>query len=274
MYTRKPVYAGTFYPSDKTTLLREIDSYLHQTSSIEPYNNACGIIVPHAGYIYSGLVSAAAFQAIRKTNPSRIIVLAPSHRYSFDHASVIPEGIYNTPLGDTDIDNSAAQLLDQPSFHYLQNAHEAEHSIEVQIPFIQRLFPSAPVVPILIGTQSPEHCRAIADDIFNVFNRSVSKTIVIISTDLSHFHNYDEATALDKGLIDIITEFDPDSLHAALSEGKEACGHASLLTGFYLTQLMGGARCEELLYKNSGDTAGDKNRVVGYLAAVIEREES
>ena len=269
MYIRQPAYNGTFYSSDKTKLATEIDTYLENALSADKYPDAKGIIVPHAGYVYSGQVAAYSYVSISELNPSKVIILAPSHRYSFEKGSVIPEGLYRSPLGDVKIDVSASELSQKESMTFLKAAHEAEHSIEVQIPFIQKVFPSADIVPVLIGTQNTLLCASIATDIASIYKNEKSTPLVVISTDLSHFHRYDEAVKIDNTTVQSITEFDEDSFYRSIQKGSEACGFAAIYTGFKLLKIFGAKTCKKLMYKNSGDTSGEKNRVVGYMAAVI-----
>ncbi len=269
MYIRQTAYNGTFYPSDKAKLAAEIDDYLENASSVIKHPTAKGIIVPHAGYVYSGQIAAYSYMSSSDCKPSKIIVLAPSHRYSFEKGSVIPDGLYRTPLGDVKIDVSAADLSQKSSMTFLKAAHDSEHSIEVQVPFLQTVFPNADLIPVLIGSQDPSICTSIASDIASMYEDEKQKPLVVISTDLSHFHRYDEAVQIDNTTMEIITEFNEDTLYHSVQNGSEACGFAAIYTGFKLLKKFGAKTCEKLMYKNSGDASGEKNRVVGYMAAVI-----
>jgi MEMO1 family protein len=268
-YKRKAVYAGMFYPSPKEELTAALDNFFNNgdlPSGIKPV----AVISPHAGYAYSGVVAAYSYNLLKFMKPDLVVILAPSHRVYLDGASVIPEGFYQTPLGDVPIDPLAARLVNEPFFSFNREIENLEHSLEVQIPFLQHVLHGFSIIPIVIGTHDFEKMNSIAGSIYNIMKDFKGRYSIVISTDLSHFHDYDTANKIDAGFIGILTAFDEKALHESLlSEKYEACGHAPLITGMLLSRMLGATRIDVLKYMNSGDSSGDKRKVVGYLAGAI-----
>ena len=273
MYQRHPVVAGSFYPGNPEKLKSMISQFLTDAKEERPQSsgNVYGIISPHAGYIYSGPVAGYGFSYLENLNIDTYIILAPSHRGRFKGASVIPEGIYSTPLGDMAIDSHiGGNLLSIEGFTFLKEAHELEHSLEVQVPFVQVVSGNSKIVPVVIGTTDPDLCRGIGESIASVLEGIDKKFAVVISTDLSHYHNYSSAVEMDKKLINSIESFDENSVSTLLKSGKaEACGEGPLISGMTLCRSMGAEKVKVVKYANSGDTAGSKDQVVGYLSAVF-----
>jgi hypothetical protein len=271
MYIRKPSFAGSFYPGSRDELILEIDRHLNAVPPSPP-KNAKGYISPHAGYIYSGPVAAYTYAALKSDMPEMLIVLAPSHRASFEGASVIPEGYYETPVARTAIDSEISmRLLDSDLFNFYEQVHRAEHSLEVQIPFAQRVLGDFTLVPVIIGTTDLSICAELAAVIERALEGCGKKFSIVISTDLSHFHGYDEAVRIDSGFIKALESFNTrDVYEAAAVKGAEACGLGPILTGMTLCGKLGASEIEILKYANSGDSSGDKSRVVGYLSAAVK----
>lgn len=276
MYKRHPVVAGSFYPGDPDKLEIMIRGFLKNARSDRPEikGKIHGIISPHAGYIYSGPVAGYGFSYLENLHFDTLIVLAPSHRARFNGASVIPEGLYSTPLGDMVIDSDiGGELIRCKGFSFLKEAHEMEHSLEVQVPFIQTIDKSLKIVPVVIGTTDMNICRETGESVASIVKDSGKNTAVIISTDLSHYHSYSNAVELDKRLIESIESFDEAGVSDLLKSGKaEACGEGPLLAGMTLCRLMGSERVDVVKYANSGDTAGPRDQVVGYLSAVFSSQ--
>lgn len=273
MYLRKTVAAGSFYPNDPAKLKSMINGFMNNAEADKPEisGNVYGIISPHAGYIYSGAVAGYGFSYLSNLNFDTYIILAPSHRARFKGASVIPEGLYSTPLGDMEIDSDICEkLLKLEGFGFISEAHELEHSLEVQVPFVQVISEGSRIVPVVIGTTDLELCRKIGDSIASVIAKKDKRYAVVISTDLSHYHGYNSAIELDKTLIKSIESFDENKISSILKSGKaEACGEGPLISGMTLCRSMGAERVNVVKYANSGDTAGSKDQVVGYLSAVF-----
>ncbi|MCL1834329.1 MAG: AmmeMemoRadiSam system protein B, partial [Leptospirales bacterium] len=266
--------AGSFYPGDRDKLQRTISSYFTGAGNISGEFNdrrAIGIVSPHAGYIYSGPVAAYGFNYLAKENFQSYLVLAPSHRGRFKGASIIPKGIYKTPLGDAEIDSDIGERLEgREFFGFIKEAHDMEHSLEVQLPFLQAIKPDAKIVPVVIGTTDIDICMTIGETIAEEINSLGRDCGVIISTDLSHYHGYDEAVKKDKEFIQALESFEERRIKEAVSSGKcEACGEGAVIAGISLCKKIGAKKLKVVKYANSGDTAGSKDQVVGYLSALI-----
>jgi len=274
MWHRKPVVAGSFYPSDKDELKTLIIEYLNKVEDTNIRGDIITLISPHAGYIYSGSVAAYSYNQLRKISPELVIVLAPSHRGRFNGASVIEEGTYETPLGEVDIDTRICEkLIDEPYFGFIKEAHEGEHSLEVQIPFIQAVLKDFLLVPVIIGTTEFNTCRMIGERIGEILKDEKRKFCIVVSTDLSHYHSYNEAVEMDSKLIESLKTLDIDSINKTCSSGNtEACGEGPVIAAIAAAKILGANTFHSLKYLNSGDTAGSKDQVVGYLSAAISRE--
>jgi len=274
MYIRKPVVAGSFYPGDPEELKKMISLYLDSAgpvSSIFGKDKIFGIISPHAGYVYSGPVAAYGYNYLADSGYDRFIVIAPSHRGRFDGVSIIPGGIYKTPIGDVEIDSVLGEKLEKRNyFGFIKEAHEVEHSLEVQIPFLQMVKPDAKIVPLVIGTVDPVICRIIGETIAEEIKASGKEYGVIISTDLSHYHPYNTAVKKDNDFIESLESFDESRIIDVVMSGRgEACGEGAVLAGISLARKLGADKIKTIKYANSGDTAGTKDQVVGYLSALI-----
>ena len=271
MWHRKPAVAGAFYPDNPEELKKVITTYLNKAGEQKINGNIYGVISPHAGYVYSGPIAAYAFQAIKNKDIEVAFVLAPSHRARFQGASVIPGGIYETPLGNVPIDEKIGQQLSEyNTFEFIQEVHQVEHSLEVQVPFLQMVLKAFSIVPIIIGSVSIDTCKKIAQDIYAVMQNETRKCAIIISTDLSHYHSYNSAVTIDERFIESVKSFDEKKVSEVCSSGKaEACGEGPVLTGIMLSKMLGAKRMEVLKYANSGDTAGSKDQVVGYFSAAF-----
>ena len=273
---RKPAVAGQFYPSDPEILKNDLSGYFRNAVS-KPRENIFAIISPHAGYVFSGQIAAEAFSAI---NPEQkyqhIFVLAPSHRSAFEGASVYARGNYETPLGEVLVDRELGLeiITKNKVMSFSDNAHLQEHSLEVQLPFLQyRLKNEFKIVPIIIGTQSPEICRQIAAVLKPYFT---SGNLFIISSDFSHYPKYTDAKLADSLTAEKIISNNPNALiqfvnqpdHAEMDNlATHLCGIGPVLTLMYMTKNQESYKYEKLRYQNSGDTPyGDKYRVVGYWA--------
>ena len=253
---RQPVFAGTFYPDDPSVLATTVKHCLPETTAPPDWPRA--IIAPHAGYIYSGSVAGRAYAQLSagRDEIRQVILLGPSHRVAFRGMAVPTATAFRTPLGDIAIDAAAIQaIIDLPGVGFADEAHQEEHSLEVHLPFLQTLLSDFTLVPIVVGEASKE---AVARVISRLVDRG-DATLVVISSDLSHYQQYEQARQLDQQTSQKIVALD-----ATLS-GEEACGCRpvnGLLHYLALNQLT----IEEIEVKNSGDTAGPKDRVVGYGA--------
>lgn len=270
MWKRQPGFAGSFYPANPDKLKNEIQNYISK-AKIFQLENPVAFISPHAGYIYSGPVAAYSYVQLKDKPVDVAIVLAPSHRARFNGASVISNGIFQTPLGNIQLDTTIAQkLLENELFLEIKEAHQYEHSLEVQLPFLQVVLSDFVLVPIVIGTIDLEICRQIGKKLAQVLQDEKRNYSIILSTDLSHYYHYDIARKIDTTFIESLKKFDENYLYEMLQSDKaQACGEGPVLAGMVASKQLGAQRIEILQYANSGDTAGPKNEVVGYLAAAF-----
>jgi AmmeMemoRadiSam system protein B/AmmeMemoRadiSam system protein A len=248
---RLPAVAGSFYPSDEKELRTMVQTYLRQAGGVRVKGKIHGLVAPHAGYIYSGIVAAAGYKQI---NPalSTVIIIAPSHRIAFQGASIPDVSAYRTPLGDVPLAKAVTELRKQPGITYLARAHTAEHSLEVQLPFLQEVLGRFDLIPLVVGDIDPQ---SLADTLLPYINEN---TLVVASTDLSHYYPYKKAVSMDSICTKAISSLDFDAMRNC-----EACGKMPVLTLMHIARAKGwnGVTID---YKNSGDTGGLKNRVVGY----------
>jgi len=271
MWHRKPVVAGSFYPSNSKKLSEDVDFYLQAVEKKELDGELIGLISPHAGYVYSAPVAAYSFIQLMNMDIDVAIVLAPSHSARFNGASVIVSGKYETPLGAVEIDEKIGKkFLNEPHFTFLKDVHVNEHSLEVQVPFLQKVIQNFKIVPIIIGVIDLVTCSAIAEEISRNLIEEDRKFVIIISTDLSHYNPYDKAREIDGIFIENLEKYDENSLYDVLKRDQaQACGQGPVLTGIIASKNLGAGKIDILKYATSGDTAGDKGQVVGYLAAAV-----
>ncbi len=257
---RQPAVAGAFYPDTPKQLKALMKHYL---DAVEPAaKTPKAIIVPHAGYIYSGPVAATAYARLKAaaTTISRVVLLGPSHRVGFTGLAVTHADQFATPLGNIPVDtDKTTELLRLPFVHYLDQAHTQEHSLEVQLPFLQLLLDSFTLIPVVAGEADPEQVCQLLEQLWGG-----TETLIVISSDLSHFHNYVTAQRLDKQTSENIQTLQYEKL-----DFDSACGRVPVC-GLLAYARKHHMQVKTVDLRNSGDTAGDKSRVVGYGAYVIE----
>ena len=278
---RKPAVAGSFYPSSAKEILSMTKGWLRPADAKAAPQ---AVIVPHAGYVFSGEVAASAFSRIPKGHPyKRIFLLGPSHRVGFAGASVDTLYAYaETPLGRVAIDiDTGKELLKSASFTCRDDAHDREHCLEVQLPFLQMIYEDVPpIVPIVIGTQRLEILEDIADVLKPYFNE---ENLFVISSDFSHYPSYEDAKKSDLFMAETIVSGGLNEFLKALSdvhkrgfvgEDTAACGACAIAVLLSLMDGQGRDRfaVDHVMYRNSGDSVyGDKDRVVGYNALAVTR---
>jgi AmmeMemoRadiSam system protein B/AmmeMemoRadiSam system protein A len=271
--------SGTFYPKEKQQLSSDVKKYLKSTKRLQKTNNKA-LIVPHAGYFYSANIAAHSYINIHKQYKN-IFLIGSSHYENFDGASVYTNGDYKTPLGNVVVNLELAKKLvnKHELFVFEEDAHEKEHALEVQLPFLQTIFRNdLSIVPIVFGTSNIKEIKEIADILKPYFEDE--QNLFIISTDLSHFPSYELANKIDKKTISTIEKNSPQEfINLLISNNKDkkvetlACGWSSVLMLLYLTQDKE-YNYEFLEYANSGDVVGaKKNKVVGYTAMKIYEKE-
>jgi len=254
---RAPAVAGLFYPADPHALVGQIQSLLAQEPPADAATPPKALIVPHAGYMYSGSTAAAAFNLLEPVREDirRVVLVGPSHRFAFDGIALPGACAFATPLGTVDIDNDAVfQLTQLPEVVVDDRAHAQEHSLEVLLPFLQLTLDSFTIVPLVVGMTSPTTLAQVLEAAWGG-----PETLIVVSSDLSHYHSYTEAQRIDTLTSEEILAMQPIIGH------EQACG----ATG--VNALLMAARTRQytprlVALRNSGDTAGDRHRVVGYAA--------
>lgn len=257
---RQPAVAGAFYPADPKQLKLMVDQYLNDARPEPKVPKA--IIVPHAGYIYSGPIAANAYARLRqgRTFINRVVLLGPSHRVGFSGLAVSSADRFTTPLGDIPLDKQAIRdIAELPFVHYYDQAHDFEHSLEVHLPFLQEVLDQFSLVPIVAGETPAEQVSRVLEQLWGG-----KETVIVISSDLSHYHDYATAKKLDRATSEKIEKLQFEALDYDSACGRvPICGLLALAKKWALS-------VKTIDLRNSGDTAGDKQRVVGYGAYVIE----
>jgi AmmeMemoRadiSam system protein B len=251
---REPVVAGSFYPSDPAVLQSQVDELLAGAGTANPPPKA--MVVPHAGYIYSGPVAASGYACLARAagQIERVVLLGPSHRKAFSGLALPNATVFKTPLGEIELDQAAiSHLRSLPQVHIDNEAHRFEHSLEVQLPFLQRILGGFTLVPLVVGDTSAEQVSAVIAELWGG-----RETLLVISSDLSHYLDYDSARTRDAATTRAIEALDYEHIGY-----HDACGRDPL------NGLLHYARSHDLAIKtidlrNSGDTAGPRDQVVGY----------
>jgi AmmeMemoRadiSam system protein B len=273
---RKAAVAGSWYPGDRDALAAEVGGYLAAIGPHALAGRLVALIAPHAGFRYSGPVAAHAYAQLGGRSTLTAILVGPSHRVAFDGVSVCARGAFETPLGRVPIAEPVAEALiaAHPKITADPWPHRQEHSLEMQLPFLQHLVRDVRIVPALLGTQARSEVELLAAALSGV--ASSGDTVLIASSDLSHYHPADEANALDARVAEHVRRFDPEGLMDRLESYRgHACGGGAIVAVMKAARTVGARRAEVLRYADSGDVAeGDKTRVVGYLAAALTTAEA
>jgi AmmeMemoRadiSam system protein B len=268
---RKAAVAGSWYPGSAHALAAAVDRHLASTTR-DVDGDLVALIAPHAGLMYSGPVAAHAYRLLRGRTFDVVILVGPSHFVGFEGVSVYRTGGYETPLGVAEIDTATAAALVEatPVVRDYPAAHAREHSLEMQLPFLQHLAPGVPMVPLVMGHQTAATARALGGALASTL--SGRRSLIVASTDLSHYYDAATAQTLDRVVIDCVTRFDADALQAALDERPDhACGGGPAVAVMRAARALGANESVVLRYADSGDVSGDKTAVVGYLAAAFGR---
>lgn len=271
---RKAAVAGAFYPGSKTELEQYVDALLRQADPPKITGSVRAIIVPHAGYVYSGPVAAYAYKTIAGQDIRTVILMCNSHRSYLNGIAVYKSGSFQTPLGLVPIDEEkvAKLLAASPKIMDRPDIHEEDHVLEVQLPFLQRTLKDFKIIPLLFGSDSAELSGILADALKNITD---DQTLIVASTDMSHYPPYENANIADRETINAILTGKAGNLDKTLSllEGNGVpqaetflCGVSGVKTAMMVAEAEGATEIKLLKYANSGDTAGDKRRVVGYSA--------
>lgn len=253
--TREPAVAGTFYPGDEKELKQMIEKFLKEAKDVEIKGRLRGLVVPHAGYVYSGPVAAYGYKLLmkQKPQPSKILLLGPAHYGMFIGIAESGANVWRTPLGPLNTESISSKIADRSILNVYPQVHKPEHSLEVQLPFLQTVLKNNfTVYPLLTGEANP---AAIANALEPLID---DDTLYIASSDLSHYHPYENAKKLDAVANEAIPNFDFKKMEYA-----EACGKIAILALMHIAKSKGW-KGKLLDYRNSGDTAGPKDSVVGY----------
>ena len=238
----------------------------------DDYEKIYGLVAPHAGYIYSGGVAAQAYRQIMERSYDAVVVISPSHTVYFNKISVYDGDAYRTPLGDIAIDQELAWELTQqnPKIELSGLGHDTdEHALEVQLPFLQYVLKSFKLIPIVMGDQSLLNIDILSAALEHTLKDR--NALIVASSDLSHFHDYDTAVELDQRVVGAINIFNDEKLYDELRNDKcEMCGGGPVISTMKACKKLGANKSKVLTYRNSGDVVGDrKSRIVGYLSAVF-----
>lgn len=281
---RQPTVAGSFYPGDAKVLTRVVDEYLAKAAVTPVAGQLVAIVVPHAGYEYSGQVAAHSFALLKGRKFERVVVISPCHIEAFDFNSIYDGDAYATPLGAIPVDQEFARKLAAQSslIKVSGRGHgvvqgRGEHSLEVELPFLQRALGPFKLIPIVMGDQTYDLERALGAALAKLIqqgrpegSRPAGDTLIVASSDLSHFHPYDDAVRLDRKVLNAIEEWDYFNMSQNFERRIwEACGGGPIVAAMIAAERLGANRAKVLKYANSGDVTGDKSRVVGYGAAAF-----
>ena len=269
MPIRKAAVAGSWYPGTPDVLGAEVERHLGR-AEMECAGEINAIIAPHAGLHYSGPVAAFSYKLLAGRQYDVAVLVGPSHYVGFSGVAIYRRGAFETPFGRvavaepcaTAIATAASSVQDHPS------AHVREHSLEMQLPFLQRVLPETPIVPLLMGYQTRETIRNLSKGLVTALTGR--KALLVASTDLSHYHDAVTAARLDGEVIKHVGAFDAEGLMSALERfPHHACGGGPTVAVMRAARALGAREARILKYADSGDVSGDKDAVVGYLAAAF-----
>jgi hypothetical protein len=264
---REPAVAGYFYPGNPQSLLRQIESFLREP---EKSYEAKAIVAPHAGYIYSGIVAGAVYSSVRL--PKRFILLGPNHTGQGPQLSLYPYGEWRTPLGLASIDAELTERLKNecPDLSEDRLAHAREHSLEVQIPFLQARVPEFSFAAVCVGTGDYAMLDRLGHAVASVVKSASEPILVIASSDMNHFESAEVSAEKDRCAIDRVLALDPAGLYRVVREKNiSMCGYAPTVVSLTTCLILGATEGHLVRYANSGETSGDYDRVVGYAGMVI-----
>ncbi len=270
---RKPAVAGSFYSSDRAVLEKTIDGYLKNADAKAPKvrSQIFGLMAPHAGYEYSGGVAGLAFNQLKGRAYATVVIVGSSHRVPFKGISIYPSGSWETPLGKVEIDEQAGRILMErcKAIRPSPQAFEQEHSLEVEVPFLQKTLKGFRIVPLLIGSMEPDDYHNLANAFLGLYDQNPGGTLIVASSDMSHYHPYETAKRMDAATLKAMEAQDLDKLITGLQKGDgELCGAHGVIALMLAARRMG-ADATVLGYANSGDVTSDRNRVVGYGAVLF-----
>jgi AmmeMemoRadiSam system protein B/AmmeMemoRadiSam system protein A len=270
---KEPAVAGSFYPADAKALKETVDNLLARAEYRPGNGRLLALIAPHAGYIYSGQIAAHTYRHLKERDIDTVILIGASHHGRYQGASVYTEGSMRTPLGLVKINRKIAQSLlnEKAQVTFSAEPFEKEHSLEVQIPFLQETLKNFSIVPVLMGSPSQESFNFLKEKLA-VILRENPKAIIIASTDLSHYHDYETARQKDMKIIDAVQRMSVEDAEQLIKTGEgEMCGGYPVLLTMLVARNLGATDAMLYKYANSGDVTADKSRVVGYAGMGLYR---
>lgn len=266
---RPPVCADDrWYPASPDALRREVRNYVESASALDLPGEVVGLVVPHAGYVFSGHVAGAGYRQVQGKRYDTIVLVGPDHRgIAAGSLAYADFDAWHTPLGDVPVDRELVAVLDK-QMPLRRIGRDSEHSLEVQLPFLQTAVPDFKLMPIMMGDPSPAACRELGLALAGVTRER--QALLVASTDLSHYYQYDHAKRLDQHTLKYILDFDPEGLADALTRSQaHACGGAPVAAVMVAARELGANQAHLAKYANSGDVWDDKGQVVGYAAVVF-----
>jgi MEMO1 family protein len=266
---RRAAVAGRWYPGDASALAAAVDAHLARATR-DVSGDLVALVAPHAGLMYSGPVAAHAYRLLRGRRFDVVVLVGPSHFVPFEGVAIVRSGGFETPFGVAPIDaDVAGAILTATSVVYDDAApHRREHSLEMQLPFVQRLAPAARIVPLVMGFQTAATAQALGAALTRALEGR--RALVVASTDLSHYHDAATAGRLDGIVMDHVRRFDAEGLQHALDvQPEHACGGGPTVAVMRAAKALGARDAVVLQYADSGDVSGDKSAVVGYMAAAF-----
>jgi len=271
---RPAAVAGTWYPASADRLASEVDEYVAR-ANVDAAIAPLAIVAPHAGLKYSGPVAAFAYRAVQDRHYDAAVLVGPSHFLGFSGVAIWPRGAWQTPFGPVQVAEDLAHDIAIASDRIIEyrEAHGREHSLEMQLPFVGRLLPGVPIVPMVMGYQQRETAFALGDALTSVIRSRLvidGPILLVASSDLSHYQDARSAHVMDAVVLRQVERLDADGLMQALErEPHHACGGGPMVSVLHAAWRLGATRARVLKYGDSGDVSGDKSSVVGYMAAVM-----
>jgi AmmeMemoRadiSam system protein B len=277
--TRRSVIAGSWYPGSEKGLVRAVDEYLAQVDQPQVGGELLGLISPHAGYAYSGQTAAYAYHQLQGRQADIVVVLGPSHRAWVGEYATSAEKAYETPLGAVPLDHGfIGDLGERVPLRRVQG--DAEHSLEIQLPFLQRRLGDFRLVPIMMSADDPAVAQRLAAALVEVIGQRADegkRTLLVASSDLHHIENYDEVVRRDQPVVDAVEAYDLERLTSLLmAPGCSVCGRIPILAVLHAARGLGADAVRVLHHTNSGDVTGQRRAgqyTVGYMAAAVYRSE-
>jgi AmmeMemoRadiSam system protein B len=273
MNIRQSVVAGSWYPGDPELLTKDLTQYLAQARVLAPNGKLWGVLAPHAGYYYSGPVAAYAFKCLQGQHPAVVVIVSPLHHVHSAPLLTTAYEAYETPLGLVEVDRSAVSDLDRALEQHLGIGltplrHDKEHSLEIELPFLQHVLGDFRLLPVMMRDQQATVAEALGLALAETLQGQ--QVLFIVSSDLSHFYRHDLACEFDQEMLRRLERFDPPAIMAAEEEGAGfACGRGAIAAVLWATKKLGANRITVVRHATSGDISGDYSSVVGYGAAVI-----